>query len=148
MSKPTSKRRSRVKTARGSAAVGKGRSSKTAQRNGKPRSTTAGKLLIGSRTRKFTALLAGPVRPVTVESAVANGGLLSAKLNTKYLVFQNGRAHAVVSTGQKNRLEWRVVGAAGISWSIRVTEPPDAGCGDSGTLDASGKEKGSCDFPS
>jgi hypothetical protein len=51
-----------------------------------------------------------------------------------------------VSEGQRNTLEWRVVGAAGTTWNIRVTDPTNANCGGEGTLGASGKEGRFCDF--
>jgi hypothetical protein len=103
-------------------------------------------VLIGSGTKEFTMLTAAPTVSVTVTRSIAAGGQLSAKLNRKVLVFQNDRAHAVVSTGQRNTLEWRVVGATGVTWSIQVAEPANASCGGTGTLDASGKEGRFCDF--
>jgi hypothetical protein len=89
-----------------------------------------------------------PTTSVTVERSVSAGGVLSAKLNGISLVFQGDEAHAVVPSGRKNVLEWRVVGAAGTKFSIKVAEPSNADCSDSGTINASGKEAGACAFNS
>jgi hypothetical protein len=104
--------------------------------------------LIGKRKGAFTVLIAAPTTSVTIQRSIGEGGVLSAKLNRKALVFHDDRSHAAVSKGQTNTVEWLVVGAAGTSWSIKVVEPTNANCGDAGTLDAAAKEAGSCDFNS
>jgi len=96
--------------------------------------------------KPFTLLAAAPTVHVTVTRTVAGGAQLGAKLKGKELVFANGTAHAVVGTGQTNRLEWVVVGPAGATYTITVTEPIGTGCDDGATLDESGRDAGSCTF--
>src|SRR4051794_12194846 len=102
--------------------------------------------LIGHATKDFTLLAAAPSTGVTVTRSTKGGAIASAKLNTKKLVFSGDEAHAVVGQGQTNTLEWVAVGPPGSSFTIKVTEPKKADCGGGSTLDASGKDAGSCDF--
>ncbi|MBI4501723.1 MAG: hypothetical protein HY700_11240 [Gemmatimonadetes bacterium] len=112
----------------------------------KKESTARKTRLIGRSGSAFTVLAAAPTVPVTVTRSVTGDARLGAKLNRKDLRFVNDAAHAVVGKGQQNTLAWAVVGAPGSTFSIKVTEPGDADCGDSGTLDQSGTESGSCSF--
>lgn len=91
-------------------------------------------------------MAAAPAVGVTVTRTTTGGAILGARLNGKPMAFNGNEAHAVVGAGQTNQISWAVVGPAGSSYTIEVTEPADAGCKSGTKLGNSGKDAGICAF--
>ena len=116
-------------------------------RKRRKRAATQPALVVGKRRGKFThAALARSVN-VSVARSLKGGARLDAKLNGVRLIFGgDDKAHAVAGAGQNNTLTWVVIGPHGSCYTIEVTDPQGAGCEGGCTLDADGRDSGSCDF--
>jgi hypothetical protein len=135
-------------SASGSAPVAKGGVRLAAMETALSSTLAQGDAQAGTVGRHFNTLTSAVASvPVTVEAVLGPNARLGAKLNRQRLTFQNGTARALVTPGQKNMLEWVVVGQDGTPWQIKITEPAHSGCAANGTV-INKQASGFCEFSS